>query len=304
MNLLRKSFLTIAALAGSAFMFFGCASTSGLTDTLSSLSSAAADSGMGTAASILNASASISKAAEDITPEQSYYIGRAVTATILTNYKPYENPAIEAYLNKICTIITVNSENPDMYRGYHVKMLDTAEVNAFSTSAGHILVTKGLLSCAKSEDALAAVIAHEIAHIQLQHSLKSIKTSRFTAAAAATANAALTVVSNDTELANTLNDMVDDVITDLVNNGYSQGQEFDADELAPTLMADAGYNPKAMDDMLYMMKELQKGKAGGVYKTHPSPEKRIAKVDKALTKIPMPLDTSSSRVSRFNSIMK
>ena len=304
MNLLRKSFLTIAALAGSAFMFFGCASTSGLTDTLSSLSSAAADSGMGTAASILNASASISKAAEDITPEQSYYIGRAVTATILTNYKPYENPAIEAYLNKICTIITVNSENPDMYRGYHVKMLDTAEVNAFSTSAGHILVTKGLLSCAKSEDALAAVIAHEIAHIQLLHSLKSIKTSRFTAAAAATANAALTVVSNDTELANTLNDMVDDVITDLVNNGYSQGQEFDADELALTLMADAGYNPKAMDDMLYMMKELQKGKAGGVYKTHPSPEKRIAKVDKALAKIPMPLDTSSSRVSRFNSIMK
>ena len=140
-----------------------------------------------------------------------------------------------------------------MYRGYHVKMLDTAEVNAFSTSAGHILVTKGLLSCAKSEDALAAVIAHEIAHIQLQHSLKSIKTSRFTAAAAATANAALTVVSNDTELANTLNDMVDDVITDLVNTGYSQGQEFDADELALTLMADAGYNPKAMDDMLYII---------------------------------------------------
>src|SRR5574344_2492121 len=115
---------------------------------------------------------------EEITPEQEYYIGRAVAGTILEKYNVYNSEKMQKYLNEICSAIVINSDKPVLYKGYYVAILDTDEVNAFATSGGHILVSRGLLSCAESEDARAAGIAHEVSHIQLQHSIKAIKSSR------------------------------------------------------------------------------------------------------------------------------
>lgn len=276
-----------------------CASSSGLTSALSAASEIASAAGYGEAGAALNAGASVSKAMEEITPENEYYIGRAVAATILSNYKVYSAPATEAYLNKICNVIVINSEKPELYNGYHVKILDSSEVNAFATSGGHIFITRGLLACTNSEDALAGVIAHEIAHIQLQHSLKAIKTSRWTAAGISATSAAVSVAKKDAELASTMNDMVSDVVTDMVNNGYSKNQEFDADSLALTLMASAGYNPESMLDMLSQLKTAQGVKSNGMYKTHPSPDQRISNVNAALKKVAAPQDTRAYRTTRF-----
>lgn len=284
----------------STFSFLtSCATSSGLTSVLSAAGGVASAAGYDTAGAALNAGASVSKAMEAITPENEYYIGRAVAATILTNYKVYSAPATEAYLNKICNTIAINSEKPELYNGYHVKILDSSEVNAFATSGGHIFIMRGLLACTNSEDALAGVIAHEIAHIQLQHSLKAIKTSRWTAAGISATSAAVSVASSSTELASTMNDMVGDVVTNMVNNGYSKSQELDADTLALTLMADAGYNPKAMLDMLSQLKSAQGGKSGGMYKTHPSPDQRITNVNSAIKKVAVPADTTAYRTARF-----
>ena len=96
-----------------------------------------------------------------------------------------------------------------------------------------------------------------------------------------------------------MNDMVGDVVTNMVNNGYSQSQEFDADARALTLMSLSGYNPRAMLDMLSLLKSSQAGKTGGMYKTHPSPEKRIANVNKELAKLSLPSDTTNFRTARF-----
>ena len=95
---------------------------------------------------------------EEITPEQEYYIGRAVAGTILEKYNVYNSAKMQKYLNEICSAIVINSDKPVLYKGYYVAILDTDEVNAFATSGGHILVSRGLLQCAKSEDALAAVL--------------------------------------------------------------------------------------------------------------------------------------------------
>ena len=235
---------------------------------------------------------SISKATEEITPENEYYIGRSVAANILTNYKTYSSPRLELYLNKICQALVLNSENPDSYNGYHVKILDSGEVNAFSTSGGHILITRGLIECANSEDGLAAVVAHEIGHIQLKHSLKSIKSSRFSSALKATASAVM---------ATELDGMVGDVMGSMLKSGYSQTQEYDADEMALTLMASAGYKPAAMLDILNQMQILESipSSTGGMFKTHPSAKKRIANVRLAMKSVEIPEDTSSFRRDRY-----
>jgi predicted Zn-dependent protease len=257
----------------------------------------------GTADAISRSSDAIGNAAEDITPEQEYYIGRAVGANILTGYRIWHgSPALTAYLNRICNTIVINSPRPEIYNGYHVAILDSDEINAFATPGGHIFITRGLIACTDSEDSLAAVIAHEIAHIQLQHGIKAIKASRFTQALLVTGSSAAGVAAeglNLTELTDIFSESVGEIVTTLVNNGYSQTQEFDADNKALALMAAAGYEPSALISMLQALEKNQGSHPGGFNKTHPTPARRITNAQMSLGKYKVP-DTRAYRQARYS----
>lgn len=255
--------------------------------------------------SVGKAGSAVSKAAETITPEQEYYIGRAVAATIFESYDVYENDELTAYVNYICTSLAVNSDRPELFKGWFAAVLDTDQINAFATSGGHILITRGLISCAESEDALAAVIAHEIAHVQLQHSIKAIKTSRLSTALLATTGAALTVSGNEdlAEIADIMDESVNEIVATLVNTGYSKSQEYDADAEALAIMAAAGYDPAAMTEMLTVLEERQKHSSGGFASTHPSAKDRLNQVEKALGGYSADAG-NPARSRRFHSVME
>lgn len=256
------------------------------------------------AESIMTSAESIEKAIEKIDPAQEYYIGRAVAAQILSKYELANEPELENYLNQICGALVLNSERPTLYRGYSVGIIDTDEINAFATSGGHILVSRGLLNCVTSEDALAAVLAHEIAHIQLEHSLKAIKTSRITDAITKTTFATMSVLSEGEfqEFTDVFGDAVDEIVAEMVDSGYSKSQEYEADETALEIMAATGYNPLAMNDMLNVLKQNQKSKSGFSV-THPSPEDRLKNLQDQYEHYDIK-DTSEYRMERFLTIMK
>lgn len=263
-------------------------------------------------AAIDNAFNSIEKATEEITPEQEYYIGRTVANSILSKYNYYsDNPKLTAYLNSICNAITLNSEIPYLYKGYYVGILDSDEINAMATPGGHILITRGLINCTDSEDALAAVLAHEIGHIQLKHSITAIKSSRATNAIMTTASAAVTsatagIDDNIDKLTDGLNDAASEIVNSLVETGFSKAQEFAADNKALELMASAGYDPYCMLDMLALIKLNSESNQGGFSKTHPSPDLRIENVNKSLKKKNYRISEKDRelRTKRFNSISK
>ena len=241
------------------------------------------------------------KAVEDITPENEYYIGRSVAATILTNYKTYTNPSLEQYLNEICQTLVLNSGMPEIYNGYHVKLLDSSEVNAFATSGGHIFVTRGLVACTASEDALASVLAHEIGHIQLKHGLKAIKSSRFADAS----RQAVSTISSAAGLsgpAQALDGMTGDIVNQMMECGYSKTQEYEADSFAASLLFTSGYNPYGIVDMLTALDKKQEGKTTGFYKTHPAPKSRITKLDAQLRTYHH-CSSSEIRNQRFNKVL-
>jgi predicted Zn-dependent protease len=241
---------------------------------------------------------------EDAAPEDGYYIGRAVGANILAVYRPWDrNPRLNAYLNKICAAIVINSPQPELYAGYQVMILDSPEINAFATPGGHIFLTQGIVAGAPSEDALAAVIAHEIAHIQLQHSLKLINDLRLPhnpaeAADTAAVSASRTVSLERKQLfANSVRELVNTMLT----NGYSQAQEFDADSTALALMASAGYSPVSFVDMLTALERAQARQSGGFNRTHPSPRLRLANVERHIKNYPVE-DTRIFRKDRFEAL--
>ena len=246
-----------------------------------------------------------SSAAENATPEQEYFIGRAVAANILSNYIIWDkDPELTAYLNYICGAIVINSPQPHIYNGYHVAILDSDEINAFTTSGGHIFLTRGLINIAKTEDALAAVIAHEVAHNQLRHSIKSIKTSRVTQAFLLTAGmgAGMIMGMNANEFADILNESVSEIMQTMVNSGYSREQEYEADIAAMYFMAAAGYQPSGLIDILNELKAV-KTIGPGLNKTHPSPGQRIYFAEKALDRFVV-ADTKISRQNRFSEMQK
>ena len=240
-----------------------------------------------------------------ITPEQEYVIGRAVAANILSAYRLQTNrPGLTAYVNQVCYALVLNSPRPDIYNGYHVAILDSDEINAFATPGGHIFLTRGLIDCATSEDTLAAVIAHEIAHIQLGHGLRAIRNDRFTQVILGGVNSLVSGVAgafNNAELATTLNESVNDIIGTMVTNGYSQTQEFAADSKAMSLLAWAGYSPSSVIEILRMLEQTQPGKPGGFNSTHPTPRQRISNIQRHAASFRVS-DTRSYREDRFASI--
>ena len=241
---------------------------------------------------------SIEKASETITPEEEYYIGRSVAASIATTY-PVDQGSIQmtTYLNRICETLVMNSDKPYLYKGYYVVILDTDEINAMATPGGHIFVSRGLIDCTTSEDALAAVLAHEISHVQLGHSVEAIKASRVRTAVSDTTKAvAVTSIATANtrsglqlsekemkkvmEAVNTFSDASNEVVKTLVNTGFSKEQEFEADKQALYIMQSAGYDSYAMLDMLEQLDESPSNSGWG--STHPSPKDRIKKVEKEL----------------------
>ncbi|MDR0401146.1 MAG: M48 family metalloprotease [Treponema sp.] len=248
----------------------------------------------------------ISRALEEITPEQEYYIGRAVAANIFARYKIWNDSAgLTKYLNEICKTIAINSPRPEIYKDYHVAILDSPEINAFASSGGHILITRGMIARADSEDCLAAVIAHEIGHIQLQHSIKAIKNSRLTKALLVTGSSAAGTLGNNKlrELASVMDESVNEIVNTLIDRGYSREQEFDADTAALALLAVAGYDPASLLTMLRILEQDENGESQstGLVRTHPSPTQRIANVEKTLPKFKVP-NTRSYRAARYGQI--
>jgi predicted Zn-dependent protease len=221
----------------------------------------------------------------EFTPEQEYYIGRAVAANLLSTRKVWENPKATEYLNVMERDLSLCSERTETFGGYHVLILDSDEINAFSAPGGLILVSRGLLRCATNEDMVAAILAHETAHVVLQHGLNAIKQSRKTAAYRNLAMTGVAVFGSPEarQLTDIFKDSIADITNTLVNSGYSRDQELQADQMALQIMRRAGYDPQAFDAMLKLMK--QRLKPGGLdfAKTHPDPAVRDAAVEKTLS---------------------
>jgi len=244
------------------------------------------------------------KSFEDFTPEQEYYIGRTVGAIIVNQYESYDNEEANKYINILGQTLARASDMPETFAGYHFLILDTDEINAFAAPGGLIFVSRGLLRCAEHEDAVAAILAHEIGHVQLKHGLQAIKKSRVTAALT---NVAIEGVKKHgdkelAELTQVFEDSIFDITTTLINRGYSRSFEKKADMAAVTILQRVGYDPNGVVDMLKIMQEKLQPGGLGFAKTHPSPEDRMADIQEVIGPYSR-IETPEVRQQRFVAVL-
>ncbi|MHC1790086.1 M48 family metallopeptidase [Solidesulfovibrio sp.] len=270
-----------AALLLAVLTLFGCRNPEGLSQALGSLGVSVGGAPIGDyAASAVKGVSAVAHASEDFNPAQEYYIGRAVGASLLGKYRPYGNAAANAYVNEVGQSLAMFSDMPQTYGGYHFLILDSAEINAFAAPGGLIFITRGMLRCCAGENALAAVLAHEIAHVQNKDALRAIKRARTTEALAIIGGEAVKHAGGGqlSQLTNIFADSIGDIMTTMVNNGYSRTLEYQADKTAVTILTRTGYNAAGLPAMLAeMQKRLTPGGADFA-KTHPNPGDRITEL--------------------------
>lgn len=167
---------------------------------------------------------------------------------------------------------------------YSFQVVDDKDVNAFSLPGGLIYINKGLLDYVQSDDEMAGVIAHEIAHASHHHVMQLVKEQRkqmLTLAIAILAGAALggDAVS---ELAYGAN-----LVTIAKMSAYGQKAEKDADMTAVEYMVSTKYNPVGM---LTFMERLARDEVRkpyidwGIFRTHPPSVDRAKTISEQIKK--------------------
>lgn len=252
---------------------------------------------------ILKLGDSFVKSIEDITPEQEYYIGRTVSAKIFSEYQPYKNQPSLEYVTLVGNQLSYHSDMPITFGGYHFQILNSDEINAFAAPGGFIFITRGMLRCAQNEDQLAAILAHEIAHITNNHGLKTIKTSRWTefGSVLAVESAKQYSKKDVAKLVSVFENSINDVVNNLMVKGYSREYEYEADATALKILEQSGYDPKALSEMLHVMESKIKAGDKGFGSTHPLPSERISSIkDATFESVTIP----AIRNQRFSKAMK
>lgn len=210
--------------------------------------------------------------AKDVKEEIS--IGREMAAKLYGSFGEFEAKKALMYVNLVGKSIARQIGRPEIT--FRFGILDTEEVNAFATPGGYVLLTKGLLKNIKSESELAAVISHEIAHINAKHMYKEIAPRREVSQGE---NVTRLLSRGGDNIGAALGKAVSEGMKKLLDQGLAPEKEFEADSLAIMYASACGYNPQGLVTVLDRLKSQQDLHVG---KTHPSFDLRIQNIEKEM----------------------
>lgn len=169
---------------------------------------------------------------------------------------------------------------------YSFKIVDDPAVNAFALPGGFVYVNKGLMDFVHSDDELAGVVAHEIAHAAHHHYMHLLKAQQKellkTAAAVIIASTAGGHGKDITLLA-----QMAELIRIAKMSAYGQDAEFDADRTAVAYLAETKYNPVGMLTFMERLARVESMKPQielGIFATHPLTDLRVREIVSELEK--------------------
>ncbi len=182
------------------------------------------------------------------------------------------------------------------------KVVDTKEVNAFSLAGGPIYVTTALMDYAPTDHELAAVLAHECAHVAYHHVQQLIQKQRKINSQGIWALLAtvLAGVAGGGAVAGAAGNvlMASQLVSIATLTGYGRDLEHEADRVGVMALIGTDYNPTGM--LTFMQKlarddRLRGNPDGGIYQSHPYSNERASTLRKQLTALGYRLDNGSLR---------
>ena len=204
----------------------------------------------------------------EVGPVQEYQLGCVVAARILPLYRPLpQDDPRSAYVRTIGMVLAAASNDPMPYHGYMFLTVASDEVNAFAVPGGFVFVTTGMLKFLKDEDELAAILGHEMGHMELRHGIKSVGKESILKLFSLMKEVASAGVGGgaNAEARQQLTALADELfgkLTTSIRNGYGIELESQADWRSIQFSKALGYDTKALHDVLERFK-AEKGSYGG-----------------------------------------
>jgi len=211
-------------------------------------------------------------------------LGKELHEKIIETTPIYTHTELQEYVDAIGQKVVKNSHRPEL--SYTFTVIDAPDINAFALPGGYIYINRGLIGYLNSEAQLAAVLAHEVGHVTARHAIRQ-DTAKAGAKASTAVVSILSILTTGTSV---LGD-VTDLWSSAAVMGYGREMELEADGLGAEYLFNSGYNPKAMIEVIALLKDQERfsrllaresgQKASsyhGLFSSHPRNDTRLQEV--------------------------
>lgn len=202
-------------------------------------------------------------------------VGREVAARILARHELHPDDALQAYVNRLGVALALHGTRPDL--DFHFGVIESDQVNAYAAPGGYVFITSAALDMMEDEAELAAVLAHEIAHVDARHIVDALDIR----APESSPMAGLTrFFGGATEVAQVFfAQAVDEVLAVLFEQGLQREDEFQADRDGLRLASRAGYDSGGLDRFLTRLSEMESSRTiDEMADTHPAIGERLERL--------------------------
>lgn len=237
-----------------------------------------------------------------ITPEQERMIGADMYRSLRRGGRVLDDPQLADWIDTVGFRLAAHSDRPDL--DYTFFLVRSPQINAFAAPGGFVGLNAGLVVTAESEDEVAAVVAHEIAHVTQRHIVRAVERMQtvslpillgtlgavIAAQSAGSADAAQAAMVGGTAL------MQQQAIN------FTRHNEYEADRIGIQTLARAGYDPQAMGTFFWRMQRALRGDGQGVpefLRTHPVTTTRISEAKNRAERIARHASPDAIEPERF-----
>jgi predicted Zn-dependent protease len=206
-------------------------------------------------------------------------LGPEIAGRVLGARPLWNNAEAQQRVNRVGRWLASQTSRPELPWTFAV--IDTPEVNAFAAPGGFILMTRGMYELVSSDAELSAVLGHEINHCVQRDHYNVIRKQELASAGKDLAMREVTL-TGDAAAIELAKRYADEYGATIVLTSLDRDAEYRADEAAQVYVARAGMNPLALYSVFQKMAALGSASPSlaGLYKTHPSLDSRMDKIDK------------------------
>lgn len=225
-----------------------------------------------------------SSAGELLTPARQAEYGAMLMRELRHYGYLLDDPLLDAWLDEVGRPLGAASDQPR--QTYTFFLLRDRQINAFATLGGYIGMNAGLVLMAEREDEVAAVLAHEVAHVTQQHVLRGVERAQRDQipillgmlAAVIAAQQAGGSSAGEATMASISSAMG---LMQQRQINYTRSNESEADRLGIATLARSGYDVDAMAGVFQRMEAATRSNSGGYQvpeflRTHPVNVTRIS----------------------------
>ncbi|MDR6992846.1 M48 family metalloprotease [Luteimonas sp. 3794] len=227
-----------------------------------------------------------SSAGAVLSPARQAEYGQMLLAQLRHYDYVLEDPLVDSWLRSTGNRLAASSDQPQ--QPFTFFMMRDRSINAFATLGGYIGMNAGLVLAAETEDEVAAVLAHEVAHVTQAHVLRGVERAQRDQVPMLLAMLGAIAVASQSG-SNSSDDAAMAVIAGAQGLAlqrqidYTRSNESEADRLGIRTLSRAGYDPDSMATMFERMQAVSRTNQGGdrerlpdYLRTHPVTTTRIS----------------------------